>query len=148
MLRKPKPRGEGILPASKLTLLGVLGSVGTVIALTLFYSFGGVADSPDQLIHAQTMVFNFVVLYEVILTFVIRNSYQVPFFANKWVWGAAALSVTLQAMLMYTPLAPIFKIIPLGLVDLGILFGAGALFAAVCLFYPAMMKRRARLCRC
>ena len=147
MLRKPKPRGEGILPASKLTLLGVLGSVGTVIALTLFYFFGGVADSPDQLIHAQTMVFNFVVLYEVILTFVIRNSYQVPFFANKWVWGAAALSVTLQAMLMYTPLAPIFKIIPLGLVDLGILFGAGALFAAVCLFYPAMMKRRARLCR-
>jgi len=71
----------------------------------------------------------------------------VPFFANKWVWEAAVLSVTLQAILMYTPLAPIFKIIPLGFVDPGILFGAGVLFAAVCLFYPAMMKGRACLCR-
>ena len=42
------------------------------------------------------------------LTFVIRSSYRVPFFANGWVWGAAGLSVALQALLMYTPLAPLF----------------------------------------
>jgi len=65
------------LRAPNLALLGVLGTVGTGIALTLFYFSGGRSDLPEALIHAQTMVFNFVVLYEVILTFVIRGSYQV-----------------------------------------------------------------------
>lgn len=142
MLRKPKPRDEGILPNSKLLLLGVLGSAGTAIALTLFYFYGGAVDSSTQLMHAQTMVFNFVVLYEVVLIFVIRNSYQVPFFANCWVWAAALFSVLLQALLMYTPLAVVFKIVPLGRTDLAILFAAGALFALISLIYQALMNRR------
>ena len=142
MLRKPKPRDEGILPTPKLVLLGVLGSVGTAIALGLFSFFGGAADSPAQLMHAQTMVFNFVVLYEVILIFVIRSSYQVSFFANRWVWAAAVLSLLLQALLMYTPLAVIFKIVPLGGSALAALLAAGVLFAALSLLYQAVMARR------
>lgn len=140
MLRRPKPRDEGILPGSKLALLGVLGSVGSLLALAIFFHFGGNSDSSTQLIHAQTMVFNFVVLYEVILIFVIRNSYQVPFFANRWVWGAAIMSIVLQALLMYTPLAPIFKIVPLGWSDLGALASAGALFSAASLIYQQVMR--------
>ena len=96
MSRQPKPHDEGILPAPQLALLGVLGSVGTAIALTLFYYSGGTSDVPRELMHAQTMVFNFVVLYEVILTFIIRTSYRVPFFTNPWVWAAALLSVAIQ----------------------------------------------------
>lgn len=142
MQRRPKPRDEGLLPGPKLALLGVLGSVGSLIALVIFYFYSGVLPAPDQLIRAQTMVFNFVVLYEVILTFVIRSSYQVPFLTNKWVWGAALLSIALQALLMYTPLAPIFKIIPLGLADLGTLLSAGVLFAAASLFYRLVAKGR------
>ena len=140
MLRKPKSREEGILPTSKLALLGVLGTVGSMLALGLFFYFGGNTDSSSQLIHAQTMVFNFVVLYEVILIFVIRNTYQVPFLANRWVWAAAIMSVVLQALLMYTPLAPVFKIVPLGWIDLGALFCAGALFAAASLIYQLVMR--------
>ncbi len=135
MSRRPKPRAEGILPAAKLALLGVLGSVGSLLALLLFFYFGGAGEPAVQLVHAQTMVFNFVVLYEVILTFVIRTSYQVPFWANRWVWAAALLSVALQALLMYTPLAAMFKIVPLGVADLAVLFGAGVLFAAISLIY-------------
>jgi Ca2+-transporting ATPase len=142
MLRKPKPRTEGILPVAKLLLLGVLGSVGTAIALALFYLFGGAGGSPAQLMHAQTMVFNFVVLYEVILIFVIRQSYQVAFFANRWVWAAAVLSLMLQALLMYTPLAAVFKIVPLGGTALAALIAAGALFAALSLLYQALTERR------
>jgi len=139
MLRRPKPRDEGILPASNLVLLAVLGVVGSVLALVLFFSFDGVSGAGQQLIHAQTMVFNFVVLYEVILIFVIRSSYRVPFFANRWVWAAALLSVVLQALLMYSPLALMFKIIPLGLSDLIILFAAGGLFAFICLLYRMLV---------
>lgn len=73
-----------------LALLGVLGCVGAAIALTLFHSFGGGLDAPDELMQAQTIVFNFVVLYEVILIFVIRQGYKVPFWANKLDLGCCA----------------------------------------------------------
>jgi Ca2+-transporting ATPase len=138
MLRQPKPRDEGILPKPKLVLLAVLGSIGSAIALALFYFLGGAPDSPARLLHAQTLVFNFVVLYEVILTFVIRSSYRVPFFANRWVWAAAVLSLLLQALLMYSPLAAVFKIVPLGGEDLFALFCAGSLFAAISLIYQSV----------
>jgi len=140
MQRPPKPRNEGILPPAKLALLGVLGTVGTFIALSLFHLFGGSSELSVTLIHAQTMVFNFVVLYEVILIFVIRNSYRVPLFSNRWVWGAAALSVVLQVLLMYTPLARVFKIVPLSPVDLATLGFAGLLFTSVSLFYQNIAK--------
>jgi P-type Ca2+ transporter type 2C len=144
MLRRPKPREEGILPVSKLVLLGVLGVVGSALALILFFYFGGASGAGKQLVHAQTMVFNFVVLYEVILIFVIRSSYQVPFFANRWVWAAALISVVLQALLMYSPLALMFKIIPLGLSDLIILFAAGILFALISLLYQMLVGWRTK----
>lgn len=141
MMRRPKSRDEGILPWPKLVLLGVLGCAGTAIALTLFYSFGGSSDSPVELMRAQTMVFNFVVLYEVILIFVIRSGYQVPFWSNKWVWGAATLSILLQAVLMYTPMATVFKITPLGLADIATLLGSGLLFMLAALFYQAFTRK-------
>jgi Ca2+-transporting ATPase len=141
MLRPPKPSTEGILPARKLVLLTVLGCVGTAIALALFYQFGGSSKNPLELMRAQTMVFNFVVLYEVVLIFVIRNGYQVPFWANKWVWAAAMLSVLLQAVLMYTPLAAVFKIVPLALTDIATLLAGGLLFGLVAVFYQVVVRK-------
>jgi Ca2+-transporting ATPase len=141
MLGRPKSRHEGILPGPKLALLGVLGCVGTAIALTLFYSSGGNSNSPVELMRGQTMVFNFVVLYEVILIFVIRSGYRVPFWANKWVWSAAILSVVLQAILMYTPMATVFKITPLGLADITTLLGSGLLFLLAAQLYQALTRR-------
>jgi Ca2+-transporting ATPase len=143
MLRRPKPREEGILPLDKLILLGVLGIVGSLIALLLFFSYGGATAVMTQLEHAQTMVFTFVVLYEVILTFVIRYSYQVPFWANRWIWAAALMSIVLQALLLYTPLAQVFKIVPLGGFDLAVMLAACMLFTVVSLTYPRVADRLA-----
>ena len=86
-------------------------------------------------------MFNFVVLYEVVLIFVIRNDYQVPFWANKWVWAAAVLSVVLQGLLMYTPLSKIFKIIPLGLTDINLLLASGGLFLLVAMLYQSLARK-------
>ena len=90
------------------------------------------------------MVFNFVVLYEVILTFIIRRSYRVPFFSNAWVWAAAVLSIGLQALLMYTGLADIFKIVPLGISDLGILLVVVLIFASASLVYDFASRQKSR----
>jgi len=80
MTRQPKAGKENILPLEKLALIAVLGSIGTGFALSLFSFYGGINGDGEQLRLGQTMVFNFVVLYEVVLVFVIRRDYQVPLF--------------------------------------------------------------------
>ncbi len=141
MRRKPKPAREGILPRSKLTLIGVLGVVGTVIALTIFSLTGGNDGSAENVILAQTMVFNFVVFYECILVFVIRHGYRVPFFSNGWVWGSVLLCIGLQAMLMYTPLREVFKIVALSVRELGVLAIGGLIFYLLSVCYQMVAKR-------
>ncbi|MCG2748507.1 MAG: cation transporting ATPase C-terminal domain-containing protein [Desulfobulbaceae bacterium] len=113
MLRNPRPKEEGILPRSKLMLITALGIVGTAIALLLFSLYGGSSGEELELTLARTMVFNFVVLYEMILVFVIRHGYQVSFFSNRYIWASVLLSALLQAVLMYTPPAGIFPGCPL-----------------------------------
>jgi len=135
MSRAPKPRDEGILPGAKLALISFAGLVGTGIGLFLFSWHGGNSASPDDLVLAQTMVFNFVVLYEIILVFIIRRAYQVPLFSNKWIWASVVLSVLLQAMLMYTPMHVPFKIVPLALPEIMNLFFGGLVFYTACLVY-------------
>ncbi len=141
MRRLPKPRNEGILPVVKLRLLLFLGIVGTALALLLFAATGGATGEGEALLRARTLVFNFVVLYEVVLIFVIRSGYGVPFLANRWVWGAALLSLLLQGLLMYTPLAPLFGIVSLPLGDLSLLAGATLLFAAIAELYQRLFGR-------
>ncbi|HIJ79324.1 MAG: cation-translocating P-type ATPase [Desulfobulbaceae bacterium] len=140
MIRQPKAKNENILPNPKLILLGVLGTVGTLIALTLFSMSGGNSPDQTQLIRAQTMVFNFVVLYEVILIFVIRRSFKVPLLSNKWVWAAAVLSIALQGLLMYSPMRYIFKISALNWTELSALALAGFIFYLVAIFYQFFVK--------
>ncbi len=146
MFRQPKPRDEEILPAAKLAIIGVLGVVCTVIALTIFDMFGGRSSLPADIIHGQTMVFNFVVLYEVILVFVIRHSFQVPFFSNIWIWASVMLSFLLQALIMYTPLYKIFKVVPLNFQEVMILLAGGFfVWGASFLYYTIFRPRNNRL---
>lgn len=44
----------------------------------------------------------------------IRDEYGVPFWSNKWLFGAVGLSVGLVMLVVYVPfLAVIFKTVPL-----------------------------------
>jgi Ca2+-transporting ATPase len=108
--------------------------------------FGGRSSLPEDIVHGQTMVFNFVVLYEVILVFVIRHSFRVPFFSNIWVWGSVLLSLSLQALIMYTPLYKVFKVIPLSLQELMILLTGGLfVWGASFLYYTITRPQNNRL---
>ncbi|MCK4837568.1 MAG: cation-translocating P-type ATPase [Desulfobulbaceae bacterium] len=140
MSRPPKPKDEEILPAPKLAIIGVLGVVGTFIALTIFDMYGGRSDLPEDIILGQTMVFNFVVIYEVVLVFVIRHSFRVPFFSNIWVWGSVLLSFTMQALIMYTPLHKVFKVVPLEPKELMVIFAGGLFIWAASIIYYAIAR--------
>jgi len=148
MQRPPKPRNEGILPIPRATTICVLGLAGTIIALFLFAGYGGNSDDNGKLMLAQTMVFNFVVLYECILVVIIRQAYHVPFYSNAWIWAAVLLSILLQALLMYTPLYSIFKIVPLSSDQLLVLFASGVLFFCCGQVYLFIAKRALPLTAC
>ncbi len=140
MTRQPKAGNESILPRDKLLLIGVLGSIGTVFGLLLFFTHGGMSTDTESLRLGQTMVFNFVVLYELVLVFVIRRDYQVPLFSNWWIWAAAGLSIVLQFVLMYTPLRDYFKIVALSGIQLLLLAGTAVCFYFLCRGYIFFAK--------
>jgi len=141
MERRPKPLDEKILPIPHMALIGVLGIFGTIIALGLFAGFGGASENINDLHLAQTMVFNFVVLYEMILVFVIRAGYRVSLLRNRWVWASVLLSLGLQSLLMYTPAYQLFKIVPLAPAELGVLALAGGVFFISFLVYHSLVQR-------
>ncbi|MEN8200220.1 MAG: cation-translocating P-type ATPase [Thermodesulfobacteriota bacterium] len=140
MSREPKMGKESILPRDKLTLIAVLGSIGTGLALLLFVSHGGMNADGERLRLGQTMVFNFVVLYEVVLVFVIRRDYKVPLFSNYWIWAAAGFSILLQFVLMYTPLRGFFKIVALDYGQLLLLAVTAFAFYLLSRGYSALQK--------
>ena len=140
MRRPPKSRDESILTGRKLALITVLGVAGTLIALIIFRLTGGASLLESEITKARTMVFNFVVLYEMVLVFIIRREYDVPFFSNAWVWGAVIFSIVLQGILMYTPMAFYFKLSPLNFVDIVKLFSGGLVFYLIFLLYQALKK--------
>ncbi|HLB30622.1 MAG TPA: cation-transporting P-type ATPase, partial [Gammaproteobacteria bacterium] len=135
MRRKPKPRTEPILPVAQVVTILTLGAAGTILALYLFGRYGGSGTDASSLPLAQTMVFNFVVLYECILVFIIRRGYAVPLRSNIWIWISVVVSLLLQALLMYTPLAAPFGIVPLDGGQLAALFAAGLVFLLCGLVY-------------
>lgn len=134
MTRKPINVQEGILPKSKLYLIGILGFTGTIIGLFIFNKYGGNLAGQSSII-AQTMIFNFVVLYEILLVFIIRKQYNIKQFSNWWVWSSVVLCVLLQAMIMYTPLANIFKVAPLGISEILALAMGGVVFYLIYIVY-------------
>ncbi len=142
MCRRPKSRDENILPAQKLSLIAVLGTVGTFFALALFSFFGGSSSDNEHLIVAQTMVFNFVILYEMVLVFVIRRSFKVDFTANKWIWAAVLFSISLQLILMYSPLNGVFKIVALSPMHIGVLLMATLLFWMTTRLYQYIIEKQ------
>ncbi len=140
MQRPPIPLAEGILPQARLLLLFFLGIVGTVIALTIFTYTGGASSNGEQLMHGRTMVFNFIVLYEMILVFLIRRHYQVALFSNPLLWLAVTLTFGLQGLILYTPLAPFFQVIPLNIKDIITLGLGGLCFICGYLLYSIVLS--------
>ncbi len=135
MEKKPKSTIEGILPPRKLAIMGFLGIVATTIALILFNYY-----SKISLELGQTIVFNFVVLYEICLVFMIRKSYGTKLFSNIWLWVSVIISLILQALIMYTDLSKIFEIVPLSFEQIGVLIGASILFAFIYFIYIKLVK--------
>jgi len=108
MLQPPRARDEGVI-TSRMWRAIFLG--GTVMALgTLFVLDaampGGFIEGTGDLRYGQSMAFTTLVLFQMFNTLNARSDDRSAFvglFSNYWLWGAIALSVVLQFVVLGVP---------------------------------------------
>ncbi len=89
---------EEIINAKFFRTLIIISSLLTVAILGIF------GFAKENLVHAQTMVFTAIVLYELIRIIVIRSEYKLPLFSNPFLALAVVISLGLQLLVLYAPI--------------------------------------------
>ena len=110
MDRKPRGLDEPVISKRMMASIGGIGFFITLTGLPLF--FWGLSKS---LVLAQTTLFTFLVVIEMVRIQTIRSRYEQSLMSNKWLVGALASSLILQLMVLYTPLREYFETALLGL---------------------------------
>lgn len=123
MHRPPRPRAEGVITRGmwlRIFFVGVIFAAGTLLVLDASLP-GGFIEGSGSLKYAQTMAFNTMVFFSLFAVFGARSDERSAFvglFSNKWLWGAIALAVGLQAAVIYLPfLQKAFSTVNLSLGD-------------------------------
>ncbi len=123
MARPPRPRGEGMMTPRMWAGIAFVGAVmagGTLAVLDAALP-GGLVEGAGSVRYGQTMAFTTLTLFQLFNVFNARSDTRSAFdgvFANRWLWGAVALSVSLHALVIYTPfLQDAFSTVSLGAGD-------------------------------
>jgi Ca2+-transporting ATPase len=109
MRQPPRPTGEGVLTRrmwSGIVFGGIVSAIGTLAVLDASLP-GGLIEGTGDLPHARTMAFTTLVFFSLFMLFNSRSDERSAFaglFANRWLWGAVALSLVLQVAVVYVPL--------------------------------------------
>ncbi|QGN06202.1 cation-transporting P-type ATPase [Halorhabdus sp. CBA1104] len=111
MERPPRGADEPVINRHSLVLIVAFGLIYAAIGLPLF--FHGLSVS-DDLVVAQTLLFTFIVIGEIIQAQILRWPYGLSLFSNKWLVGALASSIVLHLGVLYTPVNTFFSVEPLG----------------------------------
>ncbi|MAG47706.1 calcium-translocating P-type ATPase, SERCA-type [archaeon] len=120
--RKPKERIVSRNMWYNILLIGILM---TGLSLFLFNKYLQI-----DLVKAQTMVFTTLVVLEMVRIYMVESIYKKNVFTNKFLLLAVGFSLLLQVIVLYTGLGKYLKVIPLELVDWGlILIGVVIVFA-------------------
>ena len=115
MQRKPRKNGESIINKDAMHFVLFLGVSATISYLALFSYF-----LPQGIEKAQTIVFTAFVIFEMFKVYLVRRRYGSA--NNNWLYLAIAISVLLQALVIFTPFGVYFKVVPLTINDFGIIF--------------------------
>ena len=121
MKEPPRKRNEEIISKELgVTMLAVGGILAIIVLAIFFYHL------PRGIVLAQTMVFTCLVVYEFIRILVIRRQQNESIFSNHWVLAALGFSFALQLLVLYSPAAEWFGVVPLGIGEWGIVLLGGA----------------------
>jgi P-type Ca2+ transporter type 2C len=123
MTQPPRPRGEGAITRSMwmgIVLVGAIMAVGTLLVLDASLS-GGLIEGAGTMRYAQTMAFTTLLFFSLFTVFNARSDEQSAFigmFANRWLWAAVLLSLSLHVAVIYVPfLQQAFATVPLSAAD-------------------------------
>ncbi|MDQ2052424.1 cation-transporting P-type ATPase [Natronolimnohabitans sp. A-GB9] len=108
MDRPPRPPDEGVITDRIVSSIGGIAVLITATLLPLFYYYNQVV---GDLVLAQTMVFTAFVFMAIARIGAIRSRYGLGLFANnRWLVLAIAITLTLQLLVLYTPLSVLFGV--------------------------------------
>jgi Ca2+-transporting ATPase len=136
MKREPRGRDEPVINRRMMASIAGIGLLISVIGLPLF--FRGLSES---LILAQTLLFTFLVVIEMVRIQTIRRRYEQSFFSNKWLAGAILMSLVLQLLVLYTPLSGYFDTAAIGVSGWTGILGAAGVFYVLTLGMAAVFDR-------
>lgn len=109
--------------------VGVIMMIGTLAVMDWGLPGGLIPGTTGTLHYAQTLAFTTLVFFQLFNALNARSDETSAFrglFANKWLWGALALSFLLQIAVVYTPfLQQAFSTTPLSLTDWLVCFAVG-----------------------
>jgi Ca2+-transporting ATPase len=123
MKQQPRAQGSGVITRSMwagIVFVGLIMAVGTLLVLNAGLP-GGLIPGTDDLSHARTMAFTTLVMFQLFNVFNARSDERSAFsglFHNPLLWGAIALSLALQVLVIYVPfMQNAFDTVPLTLND-------------------------------
>lgn len=114
MDRSPRPIDEGVINTRVLVSIITIALLLSVIGLGVF--FYGV-DTTSSMVRAQTMLFTFIVVVELVRIQIIRSRYGQRIWSNLWLLGAIGFSFFLHFLVLYTPIQEFFNVVPLSLYE-------------------------------
>jgi len=109
MERSPRGPEDNILDKRILGSIAVTGPLAAVITLPGFFYFLQGTD----LILPQTVLFTSLALFEIVMIQVVRSGYDLKFWKNKYLLLGVAMALIAQFIVLYTPLAGPFGVVPL-----------------------------------
>ncbi|HET9489982.1 MAG TPA: cation-translocating P-type ATPase [Methylomirabilota bacterium] len=108
MNEPPRARREGAITGrmwAGIVFVGAIVAAGTLLVLDASLP-GGLIDGAGSLRYAQTMAFTTLLFFSLFNVFNARSDERSAFadlWSNAWLWGAIALSLVLQAAVIYVP---------------------------------------------
>ena len=120
MSRKPLKVEEKILSKKRGLRMFLIGAVMLIGTIGVFFS--AEPQTTENIPHAQTLAFTTLVLFQMFNALNLRSEklslFKIGLFSNPKLWGAIAISVVMQIVVVHTPFMNLlFDTIPLTLVD-------------------------------
>jgi Ca2+-transporting ATPase len=116
MNRPPRPTDEGVI---NTRVLASILTIAVLLAVTGLGVFFYALERTGSLLRAQSLLFTFIVVVELIRIQVIRSRYGQSLRSNPWLVGAIGVSLLVHLAVLYTPLGEFFQVVPLSGVEWG-----------------------------
>ena len=108
MRQPPRAAGEGVITGRMwrgIFFVGVVMAAATLLVLDASLP-GGLVEGTGDVPYAQTMAFTTLMLAQLFNVLNARSEERSAFvrlFTNRWLWGAIALSLALQLLVLHVP---------------------------------------------